>query len=133
MGILLIPAAEVRAYREERLARERSGLEEPELQLGRLAHPRRVPRRVEHDLDPAPIAPAAHYAMGGIPTDINGRVIIDEKNTVLRGLYAAGECACPMANASYANMLLHPPTILQVARQLLTRPNVPLEKHGKDG
>jgi hypothetical protein len=35
-----------------------------------------------------------------------------------------------MANASYANMLLHPPTIIQVARELLSRPNVPLEKHG---
>ncbi|MBM3131021.1 MAG: radical SAM protein [Chloroflexi bacterium] len=34
---------------------------------------------------------------------------------------AAGECACPMANASYANMLLHPPTLWQVALELLTR------------
>ena len=42
----------------------------------------------------------------------------------LRRSIAAGECACPMANASYANMLLHPPTLLQVARELLTRPNV---------
>lgn len=48
----------------------------------------------------------------------------------LRASIAAGECACPMANASYANMLLHPPTIMQVARELLTRPNVPLEQHG---
>lgn len=40
------------------------------------------------------------------------------------------ECACPMANASYANMLLHPPTLAQVARELLTRPRVPLERHG---
>jgi MoaA/NifB/PqqE/SkfB family radical SAM enzyme len=48
----------------------------------------------------------------------------------LRRRIAAGECACPMANASYANMLLHPPTLLQVARELLTRPNVALEKHG---
>ena len=43
---------------------------------------------------PVPTQPTAHYAMGGIPTDLNGRVILDEKNTVLRGLYAAGECAC---------------------------------------
>ncbi len=43
---------------------------------------------------PIPIQPTAHYAMGGIPTDIHGRVVIDEKNTVLPGLYAAGECAC---------------------------------------
>jgi len=48
----------------------------------------------------------------------------------LRRSIAAGECACPMANASYANMLLHPPTLMQVARELLTRPNVALEKHG---
>jgi MoaA/NifB/PqqE/SkfB family radical SAM enzyme len=37
----------------------------------------------------------------------------------LRKHIAAGECACPMANASYANMLLHPPTLAQVARELL--------------
>jgi MoaA/NifB/PqqE/SkfB family radical SAM enzyme len=47
----------------------------------------------------------------------------------LRASIAANECACPMANASYANMLLHPPTLIQVARELLTRPNVSLEKH----
>ncbi|MBX6342160.1 MAG: FAD-binding protein, partial [Thermomicrobiaceae bacterium] len=45
-----------------------------------------------HDL--VPIQPTAHYAMGGIPTDVDGRVTIDEKNTVLPGLYAAGEVAC---------------------------------------
>jgi succinate dehydrogenase / fumarate reductase flavoprotein subunit len=32
--------------------------------------------------------------MGGIATDADGRVIIDEKNTPYAGLYAAGECAC---------------------------------------
>jgi len=49
-------------------------------------------------LDPVkdliPIQPTAHYSMGGIPTDVDGRVTIDEENTVLPGLYAAGECAC---------------------------------------
>ncbi len=43
---------------------------------------------------PMPIQPTAHYAMGGIPTNKYGEVVIDEKNTVLPGLYAAGECAC---------------------------------------
>ncbi|GAB4445570.1 MAG: succinate dehydrogenase flavoprotein subunit [Anaerolineales bacterium] len=43
---------------------------------------------------PMPIQPTAHYAMGGIPTNMYGEVVIDEKNTVLPGLYAAGECAC---------------------------------------
>lgn len=42
----------------------------------------------------------------------------------LRHSIAAGECACPMANASYANMLLHPPTLFQVARELLARPSI---------
>jgi len=43
---------------------------------------------------PMPVQPTAHYAMGGIPTDNIGRVVIDEKNTFLPGLYAAGECSC---------------------------------------
>ncbi len=44
--------------------------------------------------EPIPVQPTAHYAMGGIPTDVDGRVIMDEQNTPLPGLYAAGECAC---------------------------------------
>src|SRR5690606_40794392 len=38
--------------------------------------------------------PTAHYAMGGVPTDVNGRVVVDGAATVLPGLYAAGETAC---------------------------------------
>ncbi|MEW6046009.1 MAG: succinate dehydrogenase flavoprotein subunit [Bacillota bacterium] len=49
-------------------------------------------------LDPAvdlvPIQPTAHYAMGGIPTDVDGRVVLDPENTPMPGLYAAGEAAC---------------------------------------
>ena len=41
-----------------------------------------------------PIQPTAHYTMGGIPTNKYGEVVIDSKNTVFPGLYAAGECAC---------------------------------------
>ncbi len=43
---------------------------------------------------PIPIQPTAHYAMGGIPTNSDAEVVIDEKNTAMPGLYAAGECAC---------------------------------------
>src|SRR5680860_1468089 len=43
---------------------------------------------------PVPVQPTAHYAMGGIPTTINTEVIIDGDNTVVPGLYAAGEVAC---------------------------------------
>ncbi len=41
-----------------------------------------------------PVQPTAHYAMGGIPTNKFGQVVIDENRTVLPGLYAAGEVAC---------------------------------------
>ncbi len=44
--------------------------------------------------EPMPVQPTAHYAMGGIPTNIQGEVVLDEKGTVAPGLYAAGECAC---------------------------------------
>ncbi|MEP7289517.1 MAG: succinate dehydrogenase flavoprotein subunit [Chloroflexota bacterium] len=44
--------------------------------------------------EPIPIQPTAHYAMGGIPTNNDGCVISDIHNTVIPGLYAAGECAC---------------------------------------
>jgi succinate dehydrogenase / fumarate reductase flavoprotein subunit len=43
---------------------------------------------------PMPVQPTAHYAMGGIPTDVHARVVVDERNTVLPGFYAAGEVAC---------------------------------------
>jgi succinate dehydrogenase / fumarate reductase flavoprotein subunit len=54
--------------------------------------------RVYLGIDPMtemmPIQPTAHYTMGGIPTNKYGEVVIDERNTVFPGLYAAGECAC---------------------------------------
>ncbi|MER3418245.1 MAG: succinate dehydrogenase flavoprotein subunit, partial [Chloroflexota bacterium] len=49
---------------------------------------------VEPLREPVPIQPTAHYAMGGIPTDLETRVVRDDRGTVVPGLYAAGECAC---------------------------------------
>jgi succinate dehydrogenase / fumarate reductase flavoprotein subunit len=43
---------------------------------------------------PMPVQPTAHYAMGGIPTNKYGEVLIDENNTIMPGLFAAGEAAC---------------------------------------
>jgi succinate dehydrogenase / fumarate reductase flavoprotein subunit len=43
---------------------------------------------------PIPVQPTAHYAMGGIPTDLDGRVVADLEGGIYEGLYAAGECAC---------------------------------------
>ncbi len=43
---------------------------------------------------PIPIQPTAHYSMGGIPTDNDGRVLADASGRKVSGLYACGECAC---------------------------------------
>lgn len=43
---------------------------------------------------PIPVQPTAHYAMGGVPTDIDGRVRSNEADGIVPGFYAAGECAC---------------------------------------
>jgi len=54
----------------------------------------RVYQGVEPITEPVPIQPTAHYAMGGIPTDVRTRVTRDVAGTVVPGLYAAGETAC---------------------------------------
>ena len=54
----------------------------------------RVYLRVEPTTEPVPIQPTAHYAMGGIPTNTDGQVVLGPEETPVPGLYAAGECAC---------------------------------------
>ncbi|MGE4242734.1 succinate dehydrogenase flavoprotein subunit [Ramlibacter sp.] len=47
--------------------------------------------------EPIPVVPTIHYQMGGIPTNINGQVVIQKNgddNSVVNGLYAVGECSC---------------------------------------
>ena len=47
--------------------------------------------------EPIPVVPTIHYQMGGIPTNINGQVVVqnaDNKSEVVNGLYAVGECSC---------------------------------------
>jgi succinate dehydrogenase / fumarate reductase, flavoprotein subunit len=47
--------------------------------------------------EPIPVVPTIHYQMGGIPTNINGQVVVPKNgnpNEVVQGLYAVGECAC---------------------------------------
>ncbi|MER8026940.1 succinate dehydrogenase flavoprotein subunit [Glutamicibacter protophormiae] len=48
---------------------------------------------VEPFTDPVPVYPTAHYAMGGVPTNVETEVLQDN-NTTIPGLYAAGEVAC---------------------------------------
>lgn len=54
----------------------------------------RVYQGIEPYTDPIPIQPTAHYAMGGIPTNLHSQVVRDAQNSVVPGLYAAGEAAC---------------------------------------
>ncbi|HCJ53371.1 MULTISPECIES: succinate dehydrogenase flavoprotein subunit [Glutamicibacter] len=54
---------------------------------------------VEPFTDPVPVYPTAHYAMGGVPTNINTEVLQDN-DTVIPGLYAAGEVACVSVHGS---------------------------------
>ena len=62
--------------------------------------------------DPIPVVPTAHYMMGGIPTNIDGQVVVPAANgeeTVIAGFYAVGECACVSvhgANRLGSNSLL---------------------------
>lgn len=48
---------------------------------------------VDPVVEPVPVMPTAHYAMGGIPTNVNAEVL-SSNTRVVPGLYAAGECAC---------------------------------------
>jgi succinate dehydrogenase / fumarate reductase flavoprotein subunit len=54
----------------------------------------RIYQGVEPLKEPVPVQPTAHYAMGGIPTNVFSEVVRDDKGTVVPGLFAAGECAC---------------------------------------
>ncbi len=54
---------------------------------------------IEPYTEPVPVYPTAHYAMGGIPTNILGEVLRNNHDTV-RGLYAAGEVACVSVHGS---------------------------------
>jgi succinate dehydrogenase / fumarate reductase, flavoprotein subunit len=53
--------------------------------------------------EPIPVVPTIHYQMGGIPTNINGQVVVQKNgddNAVVNGLYAVGECSCVSVHGS---------------------------------
>ncbi|GAA1688781.1 succinate dehydrogenase flavoprotein subunit [Microbacterium sediminicola] len=54
---------------------------------------------VDPVVEPVPVMPTAHYAMGGIPTNIKGEVL-QANDKIVPGLYAAGECACVSVHGS---------------------------------
>jgi L-aspartate oxidase len=85
-------------------AREQASLDLRPVERGRYPGLMATLERAGYDpaVEPVPVAPAAHYSIGGIVTDLDGR-------TTLPGLYAAGECACTGlhgANRLASNSLL---------------------------
>ena len=55
---------------------------------------------IDPALEPMPVQPTAHYAMGGIPTNVNGEVQRNAQGDVVPGFYAAGEVACVSVNGA---------------------------------
>ena len=49
---------------------------------------------IDPAVEPMPVQPTAHYAMGGIPTNVDGAVQTNAQGDVMPGFYAAGEVAC---------------------------------------
>ncbi len=85
-------------------AREHAGLDLRPVDRGRYPSLMATLERAGYDpaAAPVPVAPAAHYTIGGVATDLDGA-------TTLPGLYAAGECACTGvhgANRLASNSLL---------------------------
>ena len=83
--VSLAIAAELRASRERAVYLDMRGID----LAGRFPNIAHVLGEIGIDprSEPVPVAPAAHYTMGGIATDLDGR-------STLPGLYAVGECAC---------------------------------------
>ncbi len=91
--------------------------------------------------DPIPVVPTIHYQMGGIPTDINGQVVIPDSldgmqgsHSVVEGLYAIGECACVSvhgANRLGTNSLLDLIVFGRATGRYLVNKNISSEGHKK--
>ncbi len=84
----------VNHYFEQAGEKRRIDREYIEAKLPDIADFTRTYLGVDPVTEPMPIQPTAHYAMGGIPTDVDGRVLRDVDGSLIEGLYAAGECAC---------------------------------------
>jgi L-aspartate oxidase len=80
--------------------------------------------------DLIPVRPAAHYLMGGVKTDVNGR-------TSVKGLYAAGEVACTRvhgANRLASNSLLEGLVFGALAAEAMVEDECSgSEAHGPEG
>lgn len=69
------------------------GADKIEEKLSDISSFARIYLGVDSATQPIPVTPTCHYMMGGIPTDLNGRVL-GKNGTPIPGLYSAGEAAC---------------------------------------
>jgi len=76
------------------------GKEQLKMKLSEVASFVKTYLGIDANVSPIPVAPTCHYMMGGIPTDAKSHVLMDEKATVVPGLYAVGECACVSVHGS---------------------------------
>lgn len=89
-----VTPATVNKYFEQAGEKRRLTREDIEQKLPDIADFTRTYLGVDPVEEPMPVQPTAHYAMGGIPTDVDARVLADAQGNVITGLYAAGEVAC---------------------------------------
>ncbi|MCX5873839.1 MAG: succinate dehydrogenase flavoprotein subunit [Deltaproteobacteria bacterium] len=69
------------------------GADKIEEKLSDISSFARIYLGVDATSEPIPVTPTCHYMMGGIPTDLNGRVL-NVNGSPISGLYSAGEAAC---------------------------------------
>ena len=101
---------------------------------------------VDPATDPIPVVPTCHYQMGGVPTNIQGQAVIPDGKggeKIVRGLYAAGECACVSvhgANRLGTNSLLDllvfgksagEQVVKDIAADLASMPDLPADAADK--
>jgi succinate dehydrogenase / fumarate reductase flavoprotein subunit len=89
--------------------------------------------------EPIPVVPTIHYQMGGIPTNLHGQVVAPapgdpggDPNAIVRGFYAAGECACVSvhgANRLGTNSLLDIIVFGRAAGDHIVEQNLPRRAH----
>ncbi|RMF95306.1 MAG: succinate dehydrogenase flavoprotein subunit [Candidatus Schekmanbacteria bacterium] len=70
------------------------GKAEIERKLSEISELSRTYLGIDPAEQPIPVKPTTHYQMGGIPTDVDGKILLGKDKTTIPGFFAAGECAC---------------------------------------
>ena len=101
---------------------------------------------VDPATDPIPVVPTCHYQMGGVPTNVQGQAVMPDGRggeQIVKGLYAAGECACVSvhgANRLGTNSLLDllvfgksagQQVVKDIAAEVMSMPELPADAADK--